>query len=150
RIKLARYNLLNQPWVVEAAKQEGGLVWKTIQADQLSSGGDNTEMVLPIDRAIYDFNSNDILGYIQVNLNGRKIIDKINEMKLGETGSFFVVNEVGKIMVSADVDAIGSSVANTDLLAHIVNQPYVEFEFQQDNVDYYGVKQQLSNGWLLV
>lgn len=150
RIKLARYNLLNQPWVVEAAQLEGGLVWKAIQADQLSSGGDNTEMVLPIGRAIHAFNSNDILGYIQVNLNGRKILDKINEMKLGKTGSFFVVNEAGEIMVSSDVDEIGSPVANEDLLAHIVNQPYVEFEFRQDKVAYYGVKQRLSNGWLLV
>jgi two-component system sensor histidine kinase YesM len=150
RLKLARYNLLNQRWVVEATGLEGGLVWKAIQADQLSSGGDNTEMVLPIGRAIHAFNSNDILGYIQVNLNGRKIIDKINEMKLGETGSFFVVNEAGIIMVSSNVGAIGSSVANKNLLSHIVEQPYVEFEFRQDDIAYYGVKQQLSNGWLLV
>lgn len=150
RIKLARYNLLYRPWVTEAEGLEGGLVWNEIQADQLSSGGDNTEMVLPIGRAIHDFNGDDILGYIQVNLNGRKIIEKINEMKLGETGSFFVVNEAGEIMVSANTEAIGSSVANADLRAHIVEQPYIEFEFRHEEIAYYGVKQQLSNGWLLV
>lgn len=150
RIKLARYNLLYRPWVIEAGGLEGGLVWNEIQADQLSSGGDNTEMVLPIGRAIHDFNGDHILGYIQVNLNGRKIIEKINEMKLGETGSFFVVNEAGEIMVSANTEAIGSSVANADLRTHIVEQPYIEFEFRHDEIAYYGVKQQLSNGWLLV
>jgi len=150
RIKLARYYLEQQPWAKEAASLGGGLIWGEIQSDQLSSGGDNTEMVLPIGRAIHDFNSNELLGYIQVNLNGRKIIDKINEMKLGKTGNFFVVNQEGIVMIAPDITAIGHPVDNPELITNIIEQPYIEFEFMQQQTPYYGVKQQLSNGWLLV
>ncbi|MCR2807165.1 sensor histidine kinase [Paenibacillus soyae] len=150
RVKLARYYVQDQPWAAEARELEGGLVWSPIMADQLSSGGDNTEMVLPIGRAIKDYGSGATVGYILVNLNGRKLIDKIEEMKLGQTGSFFVVNGEGRIMVSADQGRIGSVVPNRELLAHITNDQRIEFEFKQEDVHHYGVKQPLSNGWLLV
>lgn len=150
RIKLARYYVKEQPWAKEAEALEGGLVWSEIKSDELSSGGDNTEMVLPIGRAIKDYTSGETVGYILVNLNGRKVIDKIKEMKLGETGSFMVVNPEGRIMVSADTDNIGSVVANKELLNHITKDDHIEFEFQQEEIPYYGVKQSLSNGWQLV
>ncbi|MDQ6419780.1 sensor histidine kinase [Paenibacillus sp. LHD-117] len=150
RIKLARYFVEEKPWAQEAEKLEGGLVWNEIRADQLSSGGDTTELVLPIGRAIKDYDSGETVGYILVNLNGRKVIDKIDEMKLGKTGSFMVVNGEGRIMVASDTESIGQIVRNEELLAHVTGNPYIEFEFKRDEVPYYGVKQTLSNGWLLV
>jgi Predicted signal transduction protein with a C-terminal ATPase domain len=150
RIKLSRYDVENQPWTAEARKLEGGLVWGGIQADQLSNAGDTTQMVLPIGRAIKDYVSNETIGYILVNLNGRKVIDTIEEMKLGETGSFLVVDGEGRIMIAADTDQIGKPVDNPELLSHITEDPYVEFEFRQGDIPYYGVKQVLSNGWMLV
>ncbi|RJE87537.1 sensor histidine kinase [Paenibacillus sp. 1011MAR3C5] len=150
RIKLARYFVQEQPWAKQAEGLEGGLVWNEIRADQLSSGGDNTELVLPIGRAVKDYTNGGTIGYILVNLNGRKVIDKIDEMRLGETGSFLVVNEAGRIMVASDTERIGQTVDNGELLGHIIDDPYIEFEFKQGGVPYYGVKQTLSNGWLLV
>ncbi|MEK3882940.1 sensor histidine kinase [Paenibacillus sp. PL2-23] len=150
RVKLARYDLGNQPWAEKARELEGGLVWSGIAADRLSSGGDNTEMVLPIGRAIKDYSSGETVGYILVNLNGRKLIDKIKEMKLGETGAFFVVNSEGRLMISADEASIGGMVSNKELLSHIGNDPRIEFEFLLGDVPYYGVQQPLSNGWRLV
>ncbi|WP_162848589.1 sensor histidine kinase [Paenibacillus nanensis] len=150
RIKLARYFVEEQPWAKEATALEGGLVWNAIAADQLSSGGDYTEMVLPIGRAITDYASGDTVGYILVNLNGRKVIDKIKEMKLGETGGFLVVNDEGRIMVSSDTGSIGSIVPNKELLGHITEDSHIEFEYKQGDIPYYGIKQPLSNGWQLV
>lgn len=150
RIKLARYYVQEQPWAKQAEGLEGGLVWNEIRADQLSSGGDNTELVLPIGRAVKDYTSGETIGYILVNLNGRKVIDKIDEMRLGETGGFLVVNETGRIMVASETERIGQTVDNGELLGHIIDDPHIEFEFKHDEVPYYGVKQTLSNGWLLV
>ncbi|RJX38883.1 sensor histidine kinase [Paenibacillus pinisoli] len=150
RIKLARYYVQEQPWAKQAEGLEGGLVWNEIRADQLSSGGDNTELVLPIGRAVKDYTSGETIGYILVNLNGRKVIDKIDEMRLGETGGFLVVNEAGRIMVASETERIGKTVGNGELLGHIMDDPHIEFEFKHDEVPYYGVKQTLSNGWLLV
>jgi two-component system, sensor histidine kinase YesM len=150
KIKLARYDLDSQPWAEEARTKEYGLVWGGIQADQLSNGGDNTEIVLPVGRAMIDYRTMKPVGYILVNLNGRKVIDKIEEMKLGETGRFFVVNGEGRMMVDADPERVGSLVPNRELLQHIVGDDRIEFEFVSEGVPYYGVKQLLSNGWLLV
>lgn len=150
KIKLARYYLEDQPWAQEAKRLEGGLVWNEIRSDQLSSGGDNTEMVLPIGRAVKDYLRRETIGYIVVNLNGRKVIDKIDEMKLGETGRFLVVNGEGRIMVASDTERIGQVIENRELLAYVTEDPHIEFEFMHDGVPYYGVKQTLSNGWMLV
>jgi two-component system, sensor histidine kinase YesM len=150
KIKLSRYNLDSLDWAKSAVEASGGLVWLGLQEDQFSGGGDNTDMVLPIARVLKDFESMENIGYILVNLNGRKMIDTIERMKLGQTGGFIVVNEEGRIMVAPGTDRINHYVENADLLGNIIGHNKVEFEYVQDGVPYYGVKQRLSNGWLIV
>lgn len=150
KVKLSQFNLEELDWVKEAKLKKGGLVWKGLQEDRFSGGGDNTELVLPIGRVLEDYRTMDSIGYVLVNLNGRKILDNIERMKLGETGSFFVVNEEGRIMVDPDRGKINTLVTNPDLLRNIIGNASVEFEFESDDTAYYGVKQRLSNGWLIV
>jgi len=150
KIKLAQYDLEQLDWVKEAKLKNGGLVWNGLQADRFSGGGDNTELVLPIGRVLEDYKTMTGIGYILVNLNGRKILDNIERMKLGDTGGFFVVNEKGRIMVDPDREKINSYVDNPELLRNIVGNTAVEFEFHSGDTAYYGVKQRLSNGWLIV
>ncbi|MCC3377208.1 sensor histidine kinase [Cohnella sp. REN36] len=150
RIKLSRYDLDGAAWTREAKTRDGGLVWLGLQEDRFSGGGDSTELVLPIARALKDFDTMRTIGYVLVNLNGRKILDNISSMKLGATGGFFVVDGAGRIMVDADRGRIGATVDNAELLAKIKEDPAVEFEFASGGVPYYGVKQRLSNGWLIV
>jgi len=150
RVKLARYDVDNLDWAREARKKNGGLVWMELQDDKFSGGGDNTELVLPVGRVMKDFATMETIGYVLVNLNGRKILDTIERMKLGDTGEFFVVNEEGRIMVARDISKINRLVGNSELLRNIVDSDDVEFEFMNGNVPYYGVKQRLSNGWLIV
>ncbi|MFC5528837.1 sensor histidine kinase [Cohnella yongneupensis] len=150
KVKLSQYNLEELDWVKEAKLKRGGLVWKALQEDRFSGGGDNTELVLPIGRVLEDYRTMNGIGYILVNLNGRKILDNIERMKLGETGGFIVVDEAGRIMVDSDRGLINTVVANPDLLHNITGNPSVEFEFKSEGTAYYGVKQRLSNGWLIV
>ncbi|MBB6671331.1 cache domain-containing sensor histidine kinase [Cohnella nanjingensis] len=150
RIKLSHYDLNALDWTREAKAKDGGLVWLGLQDDRFSGGGDSTELVLPIARIMKDFDTMKTIGYVLVNLNGRKILDNISRMKLGATGGFFVVNEEGRIMVDANHDRINKPVANAGLLAKITGDAAVEFEFDDDGVPSYGVKQRLANGWLIV
>ncbi|WP_199617347.1 cache domain-containing sensor histidine kinase [Paenibacillus alkalitolerans] len=150
KVKLARYKLDTLDWAREARRMDGGLVWLGLTADRFSGGGDDTELVLPIARVLKDFDTMENIGYILVNLNGRKIIEKIRQMKLGESGRFFVVNEDGRIMIDAEPSLINTIVPNKELRGHITGNDFVEFEFKQGDVPYYGVKQRLSNGWLIV
>lgn len=150
KIKLAEYDLLQQSWTAEARMKQGGLVWGWVQADSLSNGGDYTEMVLPIGRAMIDFQADKMIGYVLVNLNGRSLIDKVKEMKLGRTGQFIVVNEEAQIMIASDRGQIGKIVPNLELRNRILGNELVEFEFNHEGIRHYGVKQMLSNGWILV
>ncbi|HZG86301.1 sensor histidine kinase [Paenibacillus sp.] len=150
RTKLSRYNLEAFDWASEAKRRDGGLVWMGLQDDRFSGGGDNTELVLPIARVLKDFDTMDNIGYILVNINGRKIVEKLEQLKLGETGRFFVADSEGRVMIDADISRIHRLVANDELLRNIVDNPYVEFEFDDGGVPHYGVKQRLSNGWYIV
>ncbi|UOK56336.1 HAMP domain-containing protein [Bacillus sp. OVS6] len=56
----------------------------------------------------------------------------------------------GMIMIDSNLDSINKKVENPDLYHHIVGNDAVEFEFDANGIPYYGVKQSLSNGWMLV
>jgi len=150
KAKLAKYWGDSLEWVRQSREKDGDLVWLGLQNDQFSGGGDNTELVLPIARVLKDFDTMENIGYVLVNLNGRTIINKLEQMKLGETGGFFVVNRAGRIMIHPDPRKINLFVDNVELLHNIVDHDYIEFEYSNGDIPYYGVKQQLSNGWYIV
>jgi two-component system sensor histidine kinase YesM len=148
--KLRKIDLNSQEWVSESKRQDGGLVWRAMHKDPFSGGGENTDLVLPISRTLKDFESLRQIGLLVVNLNGKAILNTINQVKLGETGRYMVVNPEGRIMIDADLSRIGETVREENLHELIVNNDEVEFEYFNKGVHYYGVKQLLSNGWLLV
>jgi two-component system, sensor histidine kinase YesM len=137
-------------WLREAQEKDGKLVWMDLQKDRYSGGGDNTELVLPVGRVLKDFETLTNIGYILVNLDGKNILSKINQLKLGQTGKFFVVNENGEIMIHPDISMVGSKLKNKDLFRSVVQNKRAEFEYVQNDTNYYGVKQPLSNGWIIV
>lgn len=150
KVKLARYEIERLEWAVEAAALNGGLVWMGLQDDRFSGGGDNTELVLPIARVLKDFGTMEDIGYILVNLNGKKIIDTLEQMKLGDTGRFYVVDREGRVMVDSDTSRINTLIANSDLRRHVSESEDAEFEYEEGGIPHYGVKQRLSNGWMIV
>lgn len=137
-------------WLKQAQEKDGKLVWMGLQKDRYSGGGNNTELVLPVGRVLKDFETLNNIGYILVNLDGKNILSKIDQLKLGKTGKFFVVNEDGKIMIHPDVSLVGSKLKNRDLYRSVVSNERAEFEYVQNKTNYYGVKQPLSNGWMIV
>ncbi len=149
-VKLARYNLQEQNWIQGAVQADGALAWQGLQYDLFSGAGENTELVLPVTRVMKDFSNMKNIAYIQVLLDGKSILNKIDQLKLGKTGHFFVVNKHGQIMIDANMEHINKTVENRDLYKHIVDDTAYEFEFQEKNTTYYGVKQPLVNGWTLI
>ncbi|MCA0758748.1 sensor histidine kinase [Paenibacillus sp. N4] len=148
--KLRRADLSRLDWVEQSLKEDGGLVWQALRKDPFSGAGENTDLVLPISRTLKDFKSLRQIGLLVVNLNGRAIVNTINQVKLGDTGRYMVVDQAGTIMIEADLSRIGQSVGDAGLRDMIVHDDAVEFEYTSGGTPYYGVKQRLSNGWLLV
>lgn len=148
--KLRKTDLNQLDWVEQSRRQDGGLVWQALRKDPFSGGGENTDLVLPISRTLKDFESLEQIGLLVVSLNGRAIINTINQVKLGETGRYMVVDPSGQIMIDADLSRIGKTIEDPTLHELVVHNDAVEFEYADNGVHYYGVKQLLSNGWLLV
>ncbi|AKG36416.1 cache domain-containing sensor histidine kinase [Paenibacillus durus] len=148
--KLMRIRMSDQEWIKEAERKDGDLVWQGLQYDRLAGGGGDTDLILPVGRVLKDFKNMNRVGFMLVNLNGRSILNIIEQLKLGETGKFFVVDSKGKIMIDSDLSLINKRVENPDLLKQIVGNDDVEFEYVLKGVPYYGVKQLLSNGWMIV
>lgn len=148
--RLKNIRLSDQEWVKEALHKDGELVWQGLQYDDFNGGGINTDLILPVGRVLKDFDTLNNIGLVQVHLDGRSILKTIEQLKLGKTGKFFVVDKNGMIMIDSNLDSINKKVENPDLYHYIVGNDAVEFEFEVNSLPYYGVKQPLSNGWMLV
>lgn len=147
--KLSQVNLKELSWVKESVQKDGELVWQGLQYDKFTGAGENTELVLSISRVMKDFNNKlDNIAYIQVCLDGNAILDKINQLKLGKTGRFFVVDDTGMIMIDSNLQNINKPVQNKALRKLILSDE-LEFQFKED-IPYYGVKQKMTNGWSIV
>lgn len=148
--KIKDIRISDQEWVKEAKRKNGELVWQGIQYDRFSGGGVNTDLVLPVGRVLKDINNLNPIGLVQVHLDGRSILGTIEQLKLGRTGKFFVVDSEGKVMIDSDLSVINKVVDNPGLYSHIVGGDAMEFEYTENGTPYYGVKQLLSNGWMIV
>ncbi|BCG60981.1 cache domain-containing sensor histidine kinase [Paenibacillus sp. URB8-2] len=148
--ELKQIRLSDEDWVKEVKRKDGELVWQGLQYDHFSGGGENTDLVLPVGRVLKDFDTMNNIGLVQVHLDGQSILGTIRKLKLGNTGKFFVVDSDGRIMIDSNLKMINKRVQNPDLYTSIVDNDGVEFEFQMEGIPYYGVKQLLSNGWMLV
>lgn len=148
--KLKRVELAELDWVEKSKKADGKLVWQPLRKDPFSGGGENTELVLPVSRVLKDFDTLEQIGLLVVNMNGRSAINTIRQVQLGETGRYTVVDSEGVVMIDADLTRIGKPAPEHGLHELIVGNDAVEFEFSNEGVPYYGVKQRLSNGWMLV
>ncbi len=148
--KLSQYNLEDLNWVQRSLEKDGQVIFEGLQYDRFSGAGENTNLILPIGRVMKDFNNLKNIGYLLVCLDGKAIIEKIESIKLGKTGGFFVVNEKGEIVIHSDLTKLNKPVENRDLFQHIVRESELEFEFKDSGILYYGVKQPISNGWTIV
>lgn len=148
--KLKSIRLSELDWVKEAKRKDGELVWQGIQFDRFNGGGVNTDLVVPVSRVLKNFDTLENIGLVQILLDGSSILGTIDKLKLGETGKFFVVDNAGKIMIDSDLRLINKQVEDPELYENIVEHDRTEFEFSMNGVPYYGVKQLLSNGWMIV
>ncbi|TLS36498.1 sensor histidine kinase [Pseudalkalibacillus caeni] len=147
--KLSMYDIDQMPWAKKSVSADGELVWGRLQYDRLSGAGENTDLVLPITRVLKDFDNMNNIAYVQVSLDGNAILEKIDQIKLGKTGHFFVVDENAEIMIDSDLDVIGKPIGNEDLKDQILKGRQ-EFEFDENEVHHYGVMQPIGNGWYIV
>lgn len=150
--KLSKYRIPEMDWARNAIAKDGEVVWEGLQYDRFSGAGENTQLILPVSRVMKDFTDLKNIGYIQVALDGSAILEKIEQLKLGKTGQFFVVDDRGHIMIDSNVSRINQPIESKyeTLYPQMITNQINEFEFEHKGTDYYGVKQPISNGWTIV
>ncbi|WP_142953444.1 cache domain-containing protein [Bacillus sp. es.034] len=119
--KLSKVNIDGMDWAKEAVRRDGELVWGGLQYDRFSGAGENTDLILPITRVLKDFDTMENIAYIQVSLDGKAILDKINQIKLGKTGHFFVVNEQAEVVIDNDLENLNNPVQNKQMREYILS-----------------------------
>jgi two-component system sensor histidine kinase YesM len=137
-------------WVRLARQKDGEPVWGQLDYDPYSGIGDRNDLILPVTRVIKDFESLADIGYLLVNLDGKKIVDRIGQIRLGETGGFYVVDDEGVIVIDGREERIGQPLSDSGLREWAGHGSEAEFEHQADGVSYYNIKQPLANGWSVV
>ncbi|MCM3665814.1 histidine kinase [Mesobacillus subterraneus] len=148
--KLSKYDLDHLSWKGESLKKDGAIIWNGLEYDRFSGAGENIQLILPTTRVMKDFNNLQNIAFIQVYLDGESILNKISQIQLGKTGHFFIIDEKGNVMVDDDIEKINKPVQNRSLFQKLVQDETMEFEYELEGKKYYGVKQDLNNGWKIV
>jgi len=148
--KIYGQSLHELEWARIATRLDGEPAWGLLAYDPYSGIGDVNDLVLPLTRVIKDFESLADIGYLLVNLDGAKILDRIGQIRLGDTGGFFVVDERGTIVIDRRMERVGQPLANPALRSWASRGDEAEFEYEEGGVRYYNIKQPLNNGWSVV
>jgi two-component system, sensor histidine kinase YesM len=136
-------------WARLAREKDGEPTWGPLAYDSYSGIGDRN-LILPVIRVIKDFESLEDIGYLLVNLDGEKIVNRIGQIHLGQTGGFFVVNDEGTIVIDGDLTKVGKLLPDTNMRNWVTQSNDAEFEYEAAGIRYYNIKQPLSNGWSVV
>lgn len=150
--KVERHRVKEQAWY-HAAKEGGNrAIWLPIGYDLYSGGGDRTVLVMPIVKGLTDLATLRNVGVLMVNLDGKLILDKFNDLSLGKTGRFFVVDEQGTVVIDPRLENVGTSILDEAWASHIVGNPDVEREFEWDDGKelHYFITRKIANGWTVV
>ncbi|TFE31535.1 sensor histidine kinase [Cohnella luojiensis] len=148
--KIYRQSVRDLEWVRLARDKDGEPAWGPLAFDPYSGIGERNDLILPVTRVIKDFESLEDIGYLLVNLDGKKIVDRIGQIHLGETGGFSVVDDQGIIVIDGRQERVGQPLADESLRHWASRGSEAEFEYEADGVNYYNIKQPLSNGWSVV
>jgi two-component system sensor histidine kinase YesM len=148
--KIYRQSVRDLEWVRLAREKDGEPAWGPLAFDPYSGIGERNDLILPVTRVIKDFESLEDIGYLLVNLDGKKIVDRIGQIHLGKTGGFSVVDDQGIIVIDGRQERVGQPLADEELRVWASRGSEAEFEYEAAGVNYYNIKQTLSNGWSVV
>ncbi|HZG55015.1 sensor histidine kinase [Paenibacillus sp.] len=150
--KVMRYTLTEHAWYNDVVSGRTDDLWLPLQYDPFSGGGENTELVLTFVKPLRNFATREAVGAIVVNLDGQRILQAVDRIRLGKTGRFFVVDGRGEVVVASEPSSWERAASNAELDRRLraVRAEEAEFETDVDGARTYVVTRKLDNGWTIV
>ena len=136
----------DQEWFKERYNEEGNYNWTESYQD--ASTGD---MVVTYYEKIYD-NDKKFIGFMEVDISIQKIMNIINEEKIGESGYLFATDYNGLISAHHNEKLIGKEIKEKDLLNVIKNNKEGKIDYSSNEGNMYAIFKPLSNDikWKIV
>ncbi|WP_256759930.1 sensor histidine kinase [Cohnella sp. WQ 127256] len=150
--KVKRYTLNEHKWYMDVVNDRVGNYWQALHYDPFSGGGENTELVLTLVKPLRNLETRETLGVIMINMNGNLLLEAIQRIKLGKTGTFFVINPEGNIMMDSESDNWDRPIADSmrNRLLSASGSEEQEFETDIAGVRSYVIARKIDNEWIIV
>jgi len=150
--KLMRYTLTEHDWYNDIVHDRADDLWLPIQYDPFSGGGENTELVLTFVKPLRNLMTREAVGAILVNMDGERIVQAIERIRLGKTGQFFVMDANSQVVIASDPTLLSAGLPDDELNRRLrtVQAEETEFEVAAGGVKTYVVTRRLENGWTIV
>ncbi|MBB6732558.1 cache domain-containing sensor histidine kinase [Cohnella zeiphila] len=150
--KVKRYTLSGHEWYSDVVSDKANELWLPLGYDPFSGGGDDTELVLTLVDAFRNLKTKQTEGVILVNLDGQLILDAVQRIQLGKSGTWRVVDPTGQVLISSDSEQWGRPLADAGLAERLAsqNEEIAEFQTKLNGEEDYVVSVRMANGWRLV
>jgi len=123
-----------RPWYLDAI-ESGGVIWTEPYQD--ASSGD---LIISTAHVVKNGDSGNVVGVVALDLKLSDLADKLNSVKIGETGSLIVVSEGGTILVHENRDLIGKKIDDEEIgLTDLSNalaaddEETIKYDYNGDN-----------------
>jgi len=150
--KVKRYTLSSHEWYSSVVSGRANELWLPLGYDPFSGGGDDSELVLTLVDSFRNLKSKQTEGVILVNLDGQLLLDAVQRIRLGKTGTWRVVDGSGQVMIAADPAQWGRALPDPVLAQKIASQQeeLLEFQTKVNGEEDYVVSVKMANGWRLI
>lgn len=135
------YDPTARDWYVDAVGKKGAIAVGVPYVDAA-----NGDLVITVSRAV--MSGDNVLGVVAVDLNIDRMVSKIEEIQIGESGYVYVVSKDGDIVLHKDADMIGKSMKdNVDLWKGLESKGS---GFTTDGDYHYSFAKSKFSGWGIV
>jgi two-component system sensor histidine kinase YesM len=132
----------------DALANNNGMKWTTDQVPQARAG---SESRVTLAREVRNMSDESFLGVMTISLPERKLWDIIKDVKIGDSGFVFIINESGKVVSHHNKELLGENLSSKEYVSKIMGNDAGDFLADLDGEQYLFVFQTIEGTpWKLV
>lgn len=141
------FDIASRPWYAAATNNETTI---TTPYTDISTG----MLVVTIASPIVESSSNQVVGVAAIDIRLDRIVEIMNEYKIGETGFLVCIGPKGTILYHPDSSYINQNFSEINFSSEIKNavssSAFDDYTFYVDDTEYYGTLTEVGNTGFMV